>query len=109
MSPMSTPSVKNWFGGITSSPHTIVEVTTVDQIVEILKDPETYPAPVRAVGSNHSTTACGTADDGTLIVMRKMDRIVEIGPDTVTAQAGALYIDVNEELRKRGLQFNVNV
>lgn len=106
---MSTPSVKNWFGGITSSPHTVVEVTSVEEIVRIVTDPEHYPTPVRAVGSNHSTTACGTADDGTVIVTRKMDRIIEIGTDTVTVQAGALYIDVNEELRKHGLQFHVNV
>ena len=80
----------------------MVEVTSVDEIVQIVKDTERYPAPVRAVGSNHSTTACGTADDGTLIVTRKMDRIIEISDDTVTVQAGALYIDVNEELRKHG-------
>ena len=38
-----------------------------------------------------------------------MDRILEIRDDTVTVQAGALYIDVNQELRKHNLQFNVNV
>jgi hypothetical protein len=38
-----------------------------------------------------------------------MDRILEIRDDTVTAQAGALYIDVNYELLKRNLQFYVNV
>jgi FAD/FMN-containing dehydrogenase len=41
--------------------------------------------------------------------MRKMDRILEIRDDTVTAQAGALYIEVNYELFKRNLQFYVNV
>ena len=106
---MSTATVKNWFGGITSSPHTVVEVTSVEQIIDIVKDTEHYPGPVRAIGSNHSTTACGTADDGTMIVTRKMDKILSYGEDTVTVQAGALYIDVNEELAKRGKQFYVNV
>ncbi len=106
---MSTATVNNWFGSITSSPHTVVEVTSVDQIVDIVKDPERYPTPVRAVGSNHSTTPCGTADDGTLIVTRKMEKILEFGEDTVTVQAGALYIDVNQELARRGQQFHVNV
>lgn len=106
---MSTATVKNWFGGITSSPHTVIEVTSVDQIIDIVKDTERYPAPVRAIGSNHSTTPCGTADDGTLVVTRRMDKIVSFGPDTVTVQAGALYIDVNQELVTRGLQFYVNV
>ncbi len=106
---MRQATVHNWFGSITSSPRVVAEVSTVDEIVDILTDHERYPSPVRAVGSNHSTTACGVADEGTLIVMRGMDRIVEIRDDTVTVQAGALYIDVNQELRRHRLQFFVNV
>lgn len=74
--PMDTKVVQNWFGSVTSSPHTVVEVTSVEQIVSIMKDADRYPAPVRAVGSNHSTTPCGTADDGTVIVTRRMDKIL---------------------------------
>jgi FAD/FMN-containing dehydrogenase len=106
---METKILHNWFGSVTSSPHTVVEVNSVDEIVSIMKDTERYPAPVRAVGSNHSTTPCGTADDGTVVVTRRMDAILEFGTDTVTVQAGALYIDVNEALRRRGQQFYVNV
>ncbi|RKS80331.1 FAD/FMN-containing dehydrogenase [Motilibacter peucedani] len=106
---MQSIRVSNWFGSIVSAPRVVVEVETVEQIVEVMRDPERYPAPVRAVGSNHSTTPCGVAEGGTLLVMRKMDRILEIRDDTVTAQAGALYLDVNILLRKNGLQFYVNV
>lgn len=106
---MKAPTVRNWFGSIVSSPQAVIDVDTVDEIVSILKDTDRYPSPVRAVGSNHSTTPCGVADGGTLVVTRRMDRIIEIGTDTVTVQSGALYIDVNAELRKRGLQFYVNV
>jgi FAD/FMN-containing dehydrogenase len=101
--------VHNWFGSITSSPRVVVEVESVEEIVAILTDPQRFPSPVRAVGSNHSTTPCGVADGGTLVVTRKMDRILEIRDDTVTVQAGALYLDVNTELRKHDLQFHVNV
>ena len=106
---MAPAPAQNWFGSITSSAREVVEVTSVEEIVAIVTDHERYPSPVRAVGSNHSTTACGVADDGTLIVTRKMDKILEFGDDTATVQAGALYIDVNYELRKRGQQFSVNV
>ena len=106
---MATAPLKNWFGSITSSPRVVVEVTSVEEIVAVMRDVEHYPSPVRAVGSNHSTTACGVADDGTVVITRGMDRILAIGEDTVTAQAGALYIDVNQELRRHGLQFHVNV
>jgi hypothetical protein len=102
------PGIRNWFGDITSNPALVVEAASVDDIVAVLKNPGKYPAPVRAVGSNHSPSACGVADGGTLIQMSKMNAIVKIGRDTVTAQGGALYIDVAQELEKRGLQFYVN-
>jgi hypothetical protein len=101
-------TVTNWFGNIVSQPAVVVEPASVQDIVAILKSPDKYPAPVRAVGSNHSTSACGTADGGTLIKMDKMSAIIEITADTVTVQGGAIYIDVAKELEKRGLQFYVN-
>lgn len=102
------PTITNWFGDITSNPAVVVQATSVDEIVAVLKDPDRYPSPVRAVGSNHSTSACGVADGGTLIQMSKMNAIVKIASDTVTAQGGAIYIDVAQELEKHGLQFYVN-
>ena len=106
---MRNQQVHNWFGSITSSPSVVTEAYNVQDIIAIVQDTEKYPTPVRAVGSNHSTTPCGVADNGTVIVMRKMNRILNIGPDTVTAEAGALYIDVAKELQKHNLQFYVNV
>jgi FAD/FMN-containing dehydrogenase len=106
---MESNEVTNWFGSIVSHPAVIVEAETVEEIAAVLKDRERYPSPVRAVGSNHSTTPCGVAEGGTLIVMRKMERVIEIRADSVTAQAGALYYDVAQELRKHNLQFFVNV
>lgn len=106
---MEKLQVSNWFGSITSSPCVVVQPESVDEIITILQDPTKYPGPVRAVGSNHSTTPCGVAEGGTVIDMRKMSRIIEIRPDEVTVQAGALYIDVAQELQKHNLQFYVNV
>ena len=101
-------SVTNWFGNIISHPAVVVEAASVDDIIAVLKNPVQYPSPVRAVGSNHSTSPCGAADDGTLIKMSKMNAIAEIASDTVTAQAGAIYIDIAQELEKHQLQFYVN-
>ena len=100
--------VHNWLGDILSSPSVVIEPENVQEIISIMQDTAKYPAPVRAVGSNHSTTQCGVADSGTLVVMRKMKRILNIGSDTVTVEAGALYIDVAQELKKHNLQFYVN-
>jgi FAD binding domain/D-arabinono-1,4-lactone oxidase len=100
--------ISNWFGDVVSHPQVIAEPKSVDDIVAILKDPVKYPSPVRGVGSNHSTSACGVAERGTVIKMTGMNRILNIGTDSVTVQAGAIYIDVAQELQKRNLQFYVN-
>ena len=101
--------VRNWYGDLVSYPRVVTQPRSVDDIVAIVADPVTYPSPVRAHGSRHSTTLCGGADGGTVVDMRKLDRILRIGPDTVTVEAGALYIDVAKELEKRDLQFYVNI
>jgi FAD binding domain/D-arabinono-1,4-lactone oxidase len=104
---MGNLKVQNWFGDIQTYPRVVVEAESVEELAAILKDSENYPSPVRAIGSNHSPARCGVADQGTLIKM-KMKRVLSISENSVTAEAGALYIDVAEELRKHGLQFYVN-
>jgi len=87
----------------------VVNARPVDDIVAVMTDLDSYPAPVRAIRSNHSTTRCGIADGGTVIDVSEMTEIIEIGYQTVTVQAGALYIDVANELEEAGLQFFVNI
>ena len=62
---------------------------------------------MRAVGSNHSTAACGVADGGTLIRM-KMNRILSIGPDTPHRRGRRHSPRHGEGPRGKGLQFYVN-
>lgn len=104
---MATNTVTNWFGNIVSHPAVIVEAHSVADIIAVMKDPEKYPSPVRAVGSNHSTAPCGVADGGTLIKM-KMNQILNIGPDSLTVQADALHLDMAKALQAKQLQFYVN-
>lgn len=101
--------VQNWGGDVYSYPTVVVTPESVEEIVAVMKDKERYPSPVRAVGSNHSTTQCGVADGGTLVVMKNLSKILAVGEDSVTAQAGAFYIDVGERLEKMGKQFFVNI
>jgi FAD/FMN-containing dehydrogenase len=105
--PVPDLTVTNWFGNIVSHPQVIVDATSVDDIVRVLKDPKSYPSPVRAVGSNHSTSPCGVADGGTLIRM-KMNKVLSIGKETLTVEAGAMHIDLARQLEAFNLQFYVN-
>ncbi len=103
--------VQNWKRSITYYPKTVEMAESVDDIVRIVKDTEKYPSPVRAKGSHHSTTRCIVADQGTVIDLTNMNRILRIDKDakTITMQAGVLHIDAARELEKHGLQFYVNV
>ena len=101
--------VRNWGEDIVWHPLAIVDAHSVADVVAIVSDRERYPAPVRALGSRHSTTPAAEANGGTTVRMRGMDRILEVGETTVRAEAGALYIDVAKELQRRNLQFHVNV
>jgi hypothetical protein len=100
--------VRNWDGSVTTTPAVTVRPGTIEQVSEIVNDPQRYPSPVRAVGSRHSTTACITADGGTIVDMTAMSRILEIGHDYVRVEAGALYVDIARELERHGLQLFVN-
>jgi hypothetical protein len=104
---MATSTVTNWFGDIVSHPAVIADATSIDDLRSILRDKSKYPSPVRVVGSNHSPTACGVADTGTLVRM-KMNRILNVGADTLSVQAGALHLQLARELEKQKLQFYVN-
>ena len=96
---MAATTVTNWFGDLSSQPAVVVEAESTEEVVAILRDSNRYPSPVRAIGSFHSTAACGAADGGTMIRMSKMNRILSTGPDTITVEAGAIYIDCNCSLR----------
>ena len=99
----------NWFGDIRFHPDVVVRPTSEAELISIVKDTAKYPSPVRAAGSNHSTTRCVVSEPGTAVDMKGMNRILQIGSDRVVAQAGALRIDVAKELEKHNLQFYVNI
>ena len=100
-------TVSNWFGDIVSHPQVVVDANSIQDIIDVLTNPGQYPSPVRAVGSNHSTTACGVAEGGTVIRM-KMNRILNVTSDSLTVEAGAIHIDLAQALATQSLQFYVN-
>jgi len=101
--------VRNWGRDLVSHAQVVVEVRSVDDVVAVMRDPVRYPSPIRPHGSTHSTTQCTAADRGTVLDMRALNRILDVGADTVTVEGGALLIDVAKELERRSLQFYVNI
>lgn len=108
---MKSVKVQNWKRTLTYYANSVEVVESVDDIVRIVKDNERYPSPVRVKGSHHSTTRCIVAEQGTVIDITKMNKILDINEEakTITMQAGVLHIDAARELEKHNLQFYVNV
>jgi FAD/FMN-containing dehydrogenase len=102
--------VRNYDGGITSTPAQLVSPRSVAEIQSILRDADRYPSPVRAMGSYHSLTPCASSD-GTIISMSGMKRIIAIDLEkmTLTAEAGLQFVEASRALRAQKLQFLTNI
>lgn len=107
----SPPRMQSWSLEHSSSPSVLVTPSCVEDIVDIVKNKEDYPSPLRAVGSGHSTTPCFEADGGTIVAMGKMNRIfdVDFEENTIRAEAGALYYDISQKLQEHGMMHYINV
>ncbi|HEX8112150.1 MAG TPA: FAD-binding oxidoreductase [Kofleriaceae bacterium] len=105
------PERHNWKGDLSYVPCVVAQAHSVDDIVRIVKDRERYPSPVRAAGSQHSTTLCIEANGGTIVDVTKLDRILAIDDQalTITMQPGVRYVDAARALEKVGLAFHSNV
>jgi hypothetical protein len=101
----------NWKGNLSYYPSVVAYAYDVGDIARIVKDRSRYPSPVRAAGSQHSTTMCIEANRGTVVDLTKMNKILAIDHHamTITMQAGVIHIDAAKALEKAGLAFNVNI
>jgi FAD/FMN-containing dehydrogenase len=108
---MESIKLQNWKRSITYHAHSVQIVTSAEEIAAIVKDSANYPGPVRVKGSHHSTTKCVVAENGTIIDISRLNKIIDIDKDnhTITMQAGVLHIDAARKLEQHGLQFYVNV
>ncbi|MEG6507447.1 FAD-binding protein [Methyloligella sp. 2.7D] len=98
--------IKSWDGTWDYSPKVLVTPNTVEDLVEIITDKERFPSPVRPAGSMHSTARMN-GDEGTMVDMKAMNRIIEIGKETVTVEPGISFQPLALELKKHGLQFHI--
>ena len=102
-------AIGNWSGTVRTLPAVVRTPKNVQDVVEIVQDKAACPSPVRPMGNFHSTTRCAEADAGTLIDMTRLNRVLEIGEEFVRVEAGAIYIDVADELARHGKAFFVSL
>lgn len=112
--------VRTWDRDIICHPSVRVIPETEADLIEIMRDTEQFPSPVRPMGSRHSITPCMSARRpgpvagsdlwGTAVDMTGLREKFEIdrSSETLTVGAGQLYRDVALQLEKQDWQFHVN-
>lgn len=103
-------TIRNYDGGIVTTPQHLVRPDSVEALQAILADSDRYPGPVRAMGNFHSLTPC-VSSTGTIVDMRGLKAVIGIDREamTFTAQAGMEMVEAARLLREEQLQFILNI
>jgi FAD/FMN-containing dehydrogenase len=91
-------------GSTTSGPAVVVQPTSPNEIIQVIKSPKRFPSPVRPIGSGSSMTRCIAANAGTQIDLSEMNRVLRIDADTVTVQPGIPLTELAQILNEQGME-----
>jgi len=75
-----------------------------DEIVAVLQNRKHFPTPVRPMGANSGNTRCTAVQEGTVMDMTGMNKILQIRSRTVKVQAGMRLRDLARRLDEYGLE-----
>ncbi|MCW2965967.1 MAG: FAD-binding protein [Actinomycetia bacterium] len=89
---------RNWAGNVTYSTERILRPRSTAEAQEMIAGAET----LRPLGTRHSFSTVADST-GALLSTEHLDRIVEIGDETVTVEAGIRYGELATALHDRGL------
>ena len=88
----------NWAGNVTYSTERVLRPRSVAEAQELIAAAES----LRPLGARHSFSLIGDST-GALLSTEHLDRIVEIGDDTVTVEAGIRYGELAAALDEEGV------
>ena len=83
---------------------TTVRPKSSDEIVAVLKNRKHFPTPVRPRGANSGNARCTAVQEGTVMDMTGMNKILQIRSRTVKVQAGMRLRDLARRLDEYGLE-----
>ncbi len=75
---------------------------SIDEVIRVITNPKHFPAPIRPIGSNSAASRANRAQAGTILDMTKMNRVLSIGKDSITVQAGIRLHEIAEILAEDG-------
>ena len=88
----------NWAGNVAYSTERVLRPRSVPEAQEMIAAAES----LRPLGTRHSFSLVGDSD-GALLSTEHLNRIVEMGRDTVTVEAGIRYGELASALDERGV------
>jgi xylitol oxidase len=88
----------NWAGNVTYSTERIVRPRTIEEAQELVA----AESAVRALGTRHSFSRLADAD-GVLLSTEHLNRVLEVGGQTATVEAGVRYGELGVRLLEHGL------
>jgi FAD/FMN-containing dehydrogenase len=93
--------------GLSHIPDGVARPESIAEIADLMRHASVNKVPVTPAGMQTSTTGASVAERGTLLSLRRMDRIIDIDVPSRTArvQAGAIVGDVKRAVAATGLLF----
>ena len=104
---VNTTTFRNWNHSASSTPRVVAVPRNLEELIDVVKDTETYPSPLRVGGSFHSLNECFVSE-GTQILLSHFNQ-VHVDPEqmTVTVGASVTMIRLRDVLGPFGMQTEV--
>jgi xylitol oxidase len=90
--------VTNWAGNVTYSTQHVLRPSSVEEAQELIAAAQA----IKPLGARHSFSLVGDCD-GSLLSTEHLNRVVEVGADTVTVEGGIRYGELAAALHGHGL------
>src|SRR5918998_506902 len=102
-----TTTFRNWNRSASSTPQVVAVPKNLEELIEVVKDKETYPSPLRVGGSFHSLNECFVSE-GTQTLLSHFNQ-VRVDPEqmTITVGASVTMLRIRDVLRPFGMQTEV--
>ena len=93
--------------GLVMMPDGVARPTSTTEVVELVREAAASRTPITAAGGQTSTTGASITDQGLILSLRGMDRVLDIDPVARTArvEAGVLLGEFKRRLASDGLLF----
>ena len=107
----SDPDVRRAYArdasGLELLPDAVARPANAIEVAELLREASASNTPITPAGAQSSTTAASITDHGTLLSLRRLDRVLDVdrARRTIRVQAGVMVADVRRAAEAEGLLF----